>query len=491
MEGQGVILTGVGIYLVAMLAIGALAAGRSKTKTDFIVAGRGLSLPLAASTLLATWMGAGTIMGAAGAAYSGGLYATIADPFGAGLCLFIAGMFFVRILRRMRLLTIIDLFEIKYGRHATVIAAVTQLVAFVGWIGAQLVAFGFILHMLTGMPEWLGIVLATTIVLAYTTAGGMWAVALTDAAQMVLMLIGLVLMVPEVVGEFGGWDKLTAAVDAASLRFLPSGNGFYEWSHYLSAWLVIGIGSLTGQDLMQRALSSRNEAVAQNACYLAGVGYLTFGLIPVFLGIAGALLMPGLADPEHIVPELALRLLSPLMQAVFVGALLSAIMSSADSALLAPASVMAENIAPMIKPDISDEQRLAVARWSVPVLGVLSLAIALWAGTVYELMLDAFSLELVAMVVPLIAAVWWPKANKTGALASLYSGATCWVLALVWLPEAAADVLGMAGGIVALVTVSLLTQESDPPRQLTDAEGNPVRLTNRLGLIGIRADQPA
>lgn len=491
MDGQGVILAGVGIYLVAMLAIGALAARRSKTKTDFIVAGRGLSLPITAATLLATWMGAGTIMGAAGAAYLGGVYATIADPFGAGACLLIAGMFFVRILRRMRLLTIIDLFEIKYGRHATVIAAVTQLVAFVGWIGAQLVAFGFILHALTGIPEWLGIVLATAIVLAYTTAGGMWAVALTDAAQMVLMLIGLVLMVPAVLGEFGGWDELLAAVDSASLRFTPAGNSFNEWTHYLSAWFVIGIGSLTGQDLMQRALSSRDEAVAQNACYLAGFGYLTFGLIPVFLGIAGALLMPGLADPEHVVPELALRLLSPPMQAVFVGALLSAIMSSADSALLAPASVMAENIAPMIKPDMNDEQKLAVARWSVPVLGLLSLGIALWAGTVYRLMLDAFSLELVAMVVPLIAAVWWPKANRTGALASLYCGAACWIAALAWLPDAAADVLGMAGGIIALVAVSLLTQKTDPPRPLADSDGNTVKLTNRLGLIGIRADRPA
>jgi Na+/proline symporter len=254
---------------------------------------------------------------------------------------------------------------------------------------------------------------------------------------------------------------------------------------------VIGIGSLTGQDLMQRALSSRDEAVAQNACYLAGFGYLTFGLIPVFLGIAGALLMPGIADPEHIVPELALSLLSPVMQAVFVGALLSAIMSSADSALLAPASVMAENIAPMVKADITDEQKLTVARWSVPVLGLLSLGIALWAGTVYELMLDAFALELVAMVVPLIAAVWWPKANTTGALASLYCGAACWVAALVWLPDAAADVVGMAGGIVALIVVSLLTQKTDPPRGLIDADGNAVALRNRLGLIGFRADQAA
>jgi Na+/proline symporter len=104
-------------------------------------------------------------------------------------------------------------------------------------------------------------------------------------------------------------------------------------------------------------------------------------------------------------------------------------------------------------------------------------------------MLDAFSLELVAMVVPLIAAVWWPKANTTGALASLYCGAACWIAALAWLPDAAADVIGMAGGIVALIVVSLLTQKSDPPRGLVDADGNTVKLANRLGLIGMRTDR--
>jgi Na+/proline symporter len=307
--------------------------------------------------------------------------------------------------------------------------------------------------------------------------------------QVVLLLIGLVLLVPAVVGEFGGWVALAAAVDAESLRFTPAQNTLSEWSHYLSAWLVIGVGSLTGQDLMQRALSSRDERVAQNASYIAGFGYLTFGLIPVFLGITGALLVPGLADPEHVVPELALRLLSPVMQVVFVGALLSAIMSSADSALLAPASVLAENIAPMIKPDISDAQKLAVARWSVPVLGIASLGIALWAGTVYALMLDAFSLELVAMVVPLIAAVWWQKANTTGALASLYCGAACWVLALALLPDIAADMVGMAAGIVALIVVSLWTQQTDPPRGLLDKGGKPVAFANRLGLLGLRTDR--
>src|SRR5690606_8828578 len=115
-------------------------------------------------------------------------------------------------------------------------------------------------------------------------------------------------------------------------------------------------------------------------------------------------------------------------------------------------------------------------RWSVPVIGLISLGIALWAGTVYELMLDAFSLELVAMVVPLIAAVWWPKANRSGALASLYCGAACWVAALVWLPDTAADILGMAGGIVALILVSLLTQKADPPRDFVDADGKSVAL---------------
>ena len=147
-------------------------------------------------------------------------------------------------------------------------------------------------------------------------------------------------------------------------RFLPTG-GLLEWLFFVQAWLLIGLGNLPGQDLMQRALSSKSERVAQWAAYFGGSLYLVVGLIPVALGMIGSVLMPGLQNPEEIVPRLAMEYLPPAGLALFLGALFSALMSSADSGLLAPASVFGQNIVRNIAPDLKPKEVLVAVRVGV------------------------------------------------------------------------------------------------------------------------------
>lgn len=181
MSNEIVIFIGVGIYLVVMLSIGVYASKRASTSaSDFIVAGRRMPIWICSATIVATWFGGGTMMGAAGASYESGLLGVIADPFGGALCLFLVGFFFVRIFRRLRLLTFIDFFENRYGKTASTIAAVGSISSNVGWTGALLVAFGFVFQTLTGVPLEIGIIGGAIVVFIYTVAGGMWAVALTD-----------------------------------------------------------------------------------------------------------------------------------------------------------------------------------------------------------------------------------------------------------------------------------------------------------------------
>jgi SSS family transporter len=483
---QGVVFAGVALYLAVILVIGIVAARRAKSADEFMVAGRSLPIWLCAATVTATFFGSGTIIGAAGAAYEGGVLAVIADPFGAALCVLLAGLFFVRILRRMRLLTVTDLFEIKYGTLAGMISALALLITYVGWTGAQLVAFGFILHTLTGISTTAGMMAGTVIVLAYTTAGGMWAVALTDFVQILILVVGLVLMLPLVLADVGGWSTVAAQFPEHSFRLIPLERTGAAWIEYLRAWVILGLGSIATQDLLQRALSSRDERVAQNAFYVAGFTYLTVGMIPVVLGLIGAVTLPGLADPEFVVPQLAIDHLPPLALAVFVGALLAAIMSSADSALLAPATLLSANIVPFFKPDVSERARLAWARYSIPVIGLCALVVALKAQTVYDLMLDAFSVNLVSIFVPFTAAIWWPRANRAGALAAMIGGIAVWIGVSMRAPEMPGDLIGMAAAAVLMVVVTLLTQSIDPPRGLTDLDGNPVPLEDRLGTLSWR-----
>lgn len=484
MSDQTIIVGGVGLYLAAMLGVGYYAARKVGSAEDFVVAGRSLPLWLCTGTLFATWMGAGTAMGAAGAAYETGFLGVIADPFGAALCLFVAGLFFVRMMRRMRLITIISFFETKYGRWTGLVAALAMMAVYIGWTGSQLVAFGYILHTLAGIGTTTGILIATAIILTYTAAGGMWAVALTDFFQMIILVVGFLVILPIVLHDVGGWSTVTTALPDGRFRIVPAGDaGTVAWLEYARAWMVIGLGNIAAQDLMQRSLSSKNENVAQNASYLAGVGYLTVAMIPVLLGIIGAVALPGLADPEFVVPELAMEYLHAVPMAIFIGALLAAIMSSADSALLAPASILGENIVPFFAPGVSRRTIFAWTRYSVPVIGLAALAIALYVGSVYTLFLDSFSVLLVALFVPLTAGIWWSRANRYGAVAAMGSGLVVWLGGMLVFPDLPTDLFGVAASAVAMAVVTPLTQTVDPPRPLRDAEGNVVPLRDRLGIL--------
>ena len=266
MSDQQILLTGVGLYLLGMLVIGVVAARRVGSADEFVVAGRRLPLWLCSSTLVATWMSAGTVMGAAGAAYEDGFLGVIAVPFAAALVLVLVGLFFARMLRRLRLLTVVGFFKSRYGDTAGMLAAVAICTTNVGWAGAQLLAFGYILHALVGISTTMGVLIATVIVLIYTAAGGMWAVALTDFAQVLILTAGLVLLLPIVISDLGGVGVVMAALPEGSFRLIPRQHDLGSWLHYVRAWAIVGLGSLPSQNILQRTLSSRDESVCPERC---------------------------------------------------------------------------------------------------------------------------------------------------------------------------------------------------------------------------------
>ncbi|HJP49834.1 MAG: sodium:solute symporter family protein [Pseudomonadales bacterium] len=484
MSNEIVIFIGVGIYLVVMLSIGVYASKRASTSaSDFIVAGRRMPIWICSATIVATWFGGGTMMGAAGASYESGLLGVIADPFGGALCLFLVGFFFVRIFRRLRLLTFIDFFENRYGKTASTIAAVGSISSNVGWTGALLVAFGFVFQTLTGVPLEIGIIGGAIVVFIYTVAGGMWAVALTDFVQMVIIALGLVSLLIVVLIDVGGWGNIGPHLPEDTFRMTPKEGNAATWLNYFRAWLIFGLADVSAQTLMQRAFSARNEQTAQNSFYLAGFGHLSLGLIPVTLGIIASVTMPGLTDPETVIPQMAQAHLHPAAIAIFVGALLAAIMSSADSALLAAASVFSTNILPLFKPEVSDRHRLLATRIAIPVFGSIAVYVALRVQVVYNLILDANSVILVCVTVPFIVGVWWPQANRSGALASMAMGFLIWFVAIIYVPEAPGDLLGLLAGLLTILIVTPLTQKLDPPKPLLDSEGKETEFKDRLGTL--------
>lgn len=483
MSIQNVILIGVAFYVALMIVVGVYAAKKTHSVADFAVAGRSLPLWLCTTTIMATWFGGGMMIGGAGAAYDKGLMGVIADPFGGALSLFLVGMFFVRLFRRSRFYSFIELLEQRFGPTTGLVASIISMASATMWVAGMLVAFGVVFETLTGLPLTFGIIGGAFIVVVYTSIGGMFAVAMTDFVQILIIAVGLIVLLVVVLMNAGGWAPISSQLPEHTFRIIPFEHTANQWLPYIRAWLIFGIADIASQSLLQRAMSARNERVAQQSFYLATVGYIILGMVPVTLGIIGSVTLPGLSNPESIIPVLALEHLHPVAITIFVGALLATIMSSCDSAILSVATVFSTNIAPLIKRDVSDRARLWTIRLAIPTAGTLAVAGALNAKVVFDTVLDANLFMFAAIIAPFILGVWWQKANRTGALAGMSAGLIAWYIVSRTHPDVPADLIGFFVSVAAMLVVTPLTQALDPPRGLVDHDGNEVALDNRLGIL--------
>ena len=165
-------------------------------------------------------------------------------------------------------------------------------------------------------------------------------------------------------------------------------------------------------------------------------------------------------------------------------------MSSCDSALLACASITSRNLLPLVVHNPTDERSLLVARFAIPVYGCIAIFVALKAQVVFDVMIDANIVSLCSVVMPFFLAVWWKKANRTGALSAMFAGFSAWLISRALAPELPGDLIGLGMSLLTMLVVSSLTQKFDPPRGLVDIDGNQVALTDRLGILPILKKAP-
>jgi Na+/proline symporter len=351
------------------------------------------------------------------------------------------------------------------------------------WVAGMLVAFAVVFQVLTGTPPVLGILGGATIVILYTTMGGMLAVAWTDFVQVIVIAFGLVVLLIIVLVDSGGWGNIAPHLPGNTFRLFPLADASGEvWLNYMRAWVIIGVADLSSQTMIGRALAAKSERVAVQSFYFGAAGYIAISMIPVMLGIIGSVTMPDLGNSESVVPALAIEHLHPAFLAIFVGAILAAIMSSCDSALLAVSSITSINLLPLVKQNPSERLKLLVVRWGIPVGGVIAIIIALNAEEVFNTMLDANLLILAAVIAPFILGLWWKKANRAGALAAMGMGIVSWLMTSLVYPDLPGDFIGLGVSLLTMLLVTPLTQRVSPPRSLHDTDGNPVELTDRLGL---------
>lgn len=419
------LIAGVATYLTATLVIGFYAARRVRDHRDFALAGKNLSYFMATATVFATWFGSETIMGSSANFVKSGFSGVIEEPFGAALCLMLVGFFFARGLYRMNLTTFSDFFRVRYGVVAEIISSTILVFSYVSWVAAQFLALGIVFHTITGVPLEFSIVAMALLVTLYTTVGGMWAVSLTDTVQMTLIIAGLAAVFVFLLQRAGGWNAVLTKVPQSHFSFLPPEK--VSWLNYASLWIVLGLGSIPGQDVFQRVMSSRSERVAALSSVIAGLLYLTVAMIPLFLGLIAIALLEKSElpqDMQFLLPQL-IQLKTPIwVQVIFFGALISAILSTASGALLAPSVLVGENLLAKI---IRDEKKLLLlSRVATVTIAVWALQMTLANRHIHNLVTESSAIGLVALFWPFVFGFYARKLDHRVAIASMLVGFCVW-----------------------------------------------------------------
>lgn len=445
-------------YLILTVAVGAWSSRLVKNSSDFVLAGRSLPLFLSASALFATWFGSETIFGASSVYLEEGLLGVIEDPFGGALCLVLFGMFFLRPMYRMNVLTIGDVFKKIFGKRVEFFASVFMIPAYFGYVAAQLVALSLVLGAVTDLSLMEGILISSAIVVFYTFLGGMWAISITDFIQTTMIVIGLIWVAIMVAREAGGVGEIFAQAPPESFQFFPE-NTLNGWTNYFGAWIILGLGSIPSQDIYQRVMSSKSEKVAVQSTYLAGLFYVSFGLLPLFIALGAKVLYPELylENKQMLLPSMVLQHGGLPVQIVFFGALISAIMSTTSSGLLAPAAIISENlIRPYFGKKLQDRHFLWILRINVVLVAMIAILMASWKSNIYELVAGASILMLVSLFVPLTAGLYWKKASRMGALMAMVFGMIVYLAAENYLWAENNHLIGLLASAASMVIGSYI-----------------------------------
>ena len=468
-------------YLLVTIAVGLWAAKRVRTTADFAIAGRQLPLALVVTTTFATLFGSETVLGIPAKFISGGLHGVVEDPFGAGGCLILVGIFFAAKLYRMNLLTICDYYRERYGRRVELACSIIIMLSYLGWVSAQVTALGLIFNLLSeghiGLS--LGMTIGVISILAYTLFGGMWSVAITDFIQVIVLVVGLSVITAFVSDMAGGVGEVISLAASRNLFAILPEPQFTDIMFFIAAAITMMFGSIPQQDVFQRVMSANSESAARRGPIIGGVCYIIFALVPMFLVTSALIVMPETTeellreDPQRVLPTLVMEKMPFTMQVLFFGALLSAIKSTASATLLAPSVTFTENVLRQFREKMSDRDELHSMRLTVLVFSACVLGYAIYSqgSSIYEMVSGAYQITLVGAFVPLVSGLFWKKATTQGAIASIALGLATWLFFLVTplgdlFPSQLAGLLsGFLGMLIGSLAPQLIPHENASHRR--------------------------
>ncbi|MCF3133121.1 sodium:solute symporter [Streptomyces olivochromogenes] len=456
------------VYLAGMLAMGWWGMRRAKSKSEFLVAGRRLGPAMYSGTMAAIVLGGASTIGGVGLGYQYGLSGAWM-VFTIGLGLLALSVFFSARIARLKVYTVSEMLDLRYGGRAGVISGVVMWAYTLMLAVTSTIAYATIFDVLFDMNRTVAIVLGGSIVVAYSTLGGMWSITLTDMVQFVVKTIGvLLLLLPIAVVKAGGFSEMKAKLPTE--YFDPLGIGGETIFTYV---LIYTFGMLIGQDIWQRVFTARSDRTAKWGGTVAGTYCLVYALAGAVIGTAAKVLYPKLGSPDDAFATIVKDELPVGVRGLVLAAALAAVMSTSSGALIACATVANNDIWSRLRGAVRRGEGAEAAgtahdevsgnRAFILLMGVAVIGTAIALNNVVEALTVAYNLLVAGLLVPILGGLLWKRGTVQGALASVIVGglAVIGLMAGYGILANEPVYLGLSASLVAYVAVSLATKPTD------------------------------
>jgi len=420
------------IYFIGMISVGIYWNKRSKSSEDYMLGGRGMGPFITALTLQTTAMSGYMFMGGPALAYTVGWFAlfyAVGDAGGGIVNIAVMGRRMRRLSQLLDCISPIEYLEKRYeSKKIKVVASAISIFGLSGYILAQFLAAGKTLSKLFDFPLAPALIIGVGVILLYTFIGGYFAVAWTDVIQGIIMVsavVGILILSLRHLGGLTGLNTKLAAIDPTYLSVWGKDLQYQgAWGVIASAVLIYLIGYVGLPHVVIKHMAMESPKAAKTTLLYATVWNQLFIFSPYMLGICGIVLLPNIVDKEMVIPELAFMLFPGIVAAVVLTAIMSAIMSTVAALLLLTGTIWSIDLYKRgLRPDATDKQVVFMSRAAIFVVGIVGITIAILNPPgIFTLVIFSFGVMACSFMAPFFCAIWWRKANATGALASMILG---------------------------------------------------------------------
>lgn len=452
------------LYLLTMLGIAYKVNQIKNSKEvdfseEYFIGSRNMGGFVLAMTIIASYVGASSFIGGPGITYKLGLgwvlLACIQVPT-AFFTLGIIGKKLAIISRRINGVTIIDLLRVRYKSDIVVIlSSVTMLIFFIGTIVAQFIGGARLFETVTGFSYLTGLIIFSSVVIAYTSFGGFRAVVITDAIQGVVMLLATGVLFYTLLKYGKGMENIMLTIAKTNPEMLtPTSNGNIALPFILSFWVLVGIGLLGYPSTAVRCMGFKDSRSLHRAMIIGTsvVGLLMLGMHLV--GVMGVAIEPNIEIGDKIIPILALKHLHPILAGIFIGGPLAAIMSTVDSLLImSSATIVKDLYLHYIDRNASVEKIKKLSLMTSLGFGIIVFLLSLNPPDLLVwINLFAFAGLEATFFCPIVFGLFWKRANATGAVASMIFG----FITFIYLTVCKVSILGMHNIVPVLFVSSIV-----------------------------------